>query len=340
MSNAIGGGLNPQESLRSSWGLNDRDRPTKSANSLDTKTLRPYLWILASTFTFSWMMVLTPLAGEGVGWQVVALVRSVIPLVLMSAWCLASGVRIVVLGPRILWMRSLAGSCSLIGTFYSLNPSQGLSPAEVITIANLFPIWVALLSWPMLGKAPGMSVWLSALCAVCGVALIQGASISEGNLTALVVVGVSICTALAMMGLNQLKGIDPRAVVVHFSGTSLVFSLAAFFLLKTSVPADDFSMRHLLLLLGVGVSATAGQLFLTKAFTSGDAAKLSVTYLVQIFFVLTLQIIFLGKSLELRQALGIPLVLGPAAWLMLHRPKRPPQVDEAAEPALEQVAPE
>ncbi len=215
------------------------------------------------------MVILTHLAGKDCPWQIIALVRAVVPLVLLAAWARLDGVRLVFWGPPVLWMRSIAGSCSLIGSFYSLTH---MPPAEANCLQNAFPIWVALLSWPLLGEWPSRVVWLSAITGVCGVILVQRPDLDGVNPTALVAVAVSVFTALAMMGLHRLRDLDPRVVVVHFSGVSVVFSIAALVFLPgpSSAPAIDWPVAAMLL--GVGVTATIGQLFLTKAFAAGAGA--------------------------------------------------------------------
>jgi drug/metabolite transporter (DMT)-like permease len=294
------------------------------------KALQPYVWMLVGSFAFSWMGIFAHLAGAGCPWQVIAVVRSLLPLTIVAAWAWLDGVPLVFFGPPVLWMRSIAGSCSLVGTFYALTH---LPPPDVFTLANMFPIWVALLSWPMLGVLPGRAVWLSVASGAAGVVLIQRPQLQEGDYTALLVVGVSLFTALAMMGLHRLKGLDARAIVVHFSAVSAVFSLAAAFLFETSAPAEPFALRHLALLLGVGATATTGQLFLTRAFTTGEPAKVSVVSLTQIVFVLVLDVLLVGHTFDPAKLLGIPLIIVPTAWLMLRPPRRPPQRVVAPVPA-------
>src|SRR5262249_44178419 len=157
---------------------------------------------------------------------------------------------------------------------------------DIFAISNTFPIWVALLSWPMLGTFPSGTVWLSIFSSVVGVAVIQGAQLQSGNYYALIVVGVSMFTAVAMMGLNRLKHLDPRAVVVPFAATALVFAVCSFVLFPAEVPEVEFTIKHLAELLAVGVTASIGQYFLTKAFTAGDPARVSVASLSQFVFIL------------------------------------------------------
>lgn len=294
--------------------------------------VRPYIWMLVGSFSFSWMGVLAHAVGSAEGhaldWQTVAIFRSFIPLVLVGAWAVTAGVSLVFWRPRILWMRSIAGSCSLIGTFFALTR---LPISDVFTLTNMFPVWVALLSWPMLGAFPSAKVWLSVACGAAGVVLIQRPHLAEGNFAALVAVSVSLFTALAMIGLHRLKGIDTRAVVVHFSAVSLLFATAAFFLFPRHGDSLALDGRQIAQLVGVGLTATLGQICLTTAFTTGDPAKISVVGLTQIVFALILDAAVLHHPLDPEKLLGIPLVIGPTAWLML-RHQSPPADGYSDEP--------
>lgn len=287
-------------------------------------TLRPYVWMLAGSVAFSWMGILARVVASHeehpIAWQVVAMFRSAIPLVLIGAWAIAASVPLVFWGPRILWMRSLAGSCSLIGTFYCLTQTD-LHVSDVFTLTNMFPVWVALLAWPMLGKFPSAKVWLSVACGAAGVILIQRPHFAKGEFAALLAVSVSLFTALAMIGLHRLQKLDTRAVVVHFSATALMFAAAAYFLFPHRHTDLHLPPRLWGELFALGLCATIGQVCLTKAFTTGDPAKISVVGLTQIVFTLTLDALWLGHALDPMHLLGIPLVIGPTAWLMLrHHP--------------------
>lgn len=285
-------------------------------------SLRPYFLMLCGTFCFAWMGTMTHYSGRYFGWQQVAIIRSLIPFVVVALWAWSAGVRFVVWRPKILWLRSIAGSLSLVGTFYALTH---LPVSDVFTLTNMFPIWVALLSWPLLGEIPSLKVWCSVLIGALGVILVQRPHLLQGNIASLVAMAVSLATALAMIGLHQLKEIDTRAVVVHFSGVSLLFSLLALGIFEHEPPLFEPSLGPWLALVGVGVMATFGQMFLTVAFTTGQPAKLSVVGLMQIVFTLILDQVVLGNTPSAEKLLGIPLVIGPTAWLLLS--KRPPEVE-------------
>ena len=59
---------------------------------------------------------------------------------------MAAGKRLVFFRPRKLWMRSIAGSISLVCGFYAMTHYP---VSEVLTLTNMFPLWVAVLSLPL-----------------------------------------------------------------------------------------------------------------------------------------------------------------------------------------------
>jgi drug/metabolite transporter (DMT)-like permease len=272
--------------------------------------------MLLGSFAFAIMATLAKdVTDSGCDWQLAACARSglVCLFALVLAW--HARVRLVFLGSRMLWMRSIAGSLSMVCTFYGFGR---LHVTTVLTLTNTFPIWVALLSWPLLGRLPKGPVWVAVCFAVSGVFLMKPPEGDFDRIAVPLCLFAALCTSFAMMGLHRLGDIDSRAVVVHFSAVAFGFCLASFFLIER---------RHdlvaclrpfpLLLLLGVGLAATLGQLCLTWAFTTGMPAKVSVIALTQIVFGLGFEFCH-GTIPSGMTLLGIVLVVGPSAWLMLH----------------------
>jgi drug/metabolite transporter (DMT)-like permease len=280
--------------------------------------------MLLGSLAFAVMATLAHALRSQCDWQVILLARCLLPLVLVSGLALGSATKLVFWRPRTRWIRSLAGSLSMVGTFFALTR---MPASDVMTLTNMFPIWVAVLSWPLLGEAPGGSVWLSVASGVVGVILIQQPHLAEGNYAALVALGCSLSTAVAMLGLHRLQGIDAKAIVVHFSGVALLFCTVAFFVFgHGDSPPDSLTIPGVVMLVGIGMTATCGQLFLTKAFAAGPPAKVSVVALSQIIFALLLETVLFGRSLQPLTLLGMVLVVAPCAWLLARGGRQPPPV--------------
>ncbi len=287
---------------------------------------RPYVWMLCGTFSFSIMAVLveslTHSSAVGVAplcdWQTVSVFRAALVAIFAAVLALWAGAPLVFLRPARLWVRSIAGSCSMVCTFYAFHK---LASSDVVTLCNTFPLWVALLSWPLYKHAPGAKTLVAILVGIVGVVLVEQPHIESGNLGVLAALAAAAFTAVAMLGLHRLRDVDPRAVVVHFSMVATAFCVGAFFLTPRSQPVERvLELGVLARLLGIGVAATVGQVFLTLAFGRGSPAKVSVIGLMQIVFVMILSVWLFDRSVNAMALAGTILVIAPTAWV-LTRPK-------------------
>ncbi len=292
---------------------------------------RPYVWMLCGCVSFAFMSALAHEVSQYCNWQTVAFFRSFLVLVIVGAVCVVQKTPFVVWRPARLWHRSLAGSFSLVTAFFALAK---LKASTVTTLTNTFPIWVALLSWPMLGLFPSWRAWLAVLGGVVGVILIQQPQAGDSDLAFGLALASAVSTSVAMLGLHRLKGVNPNAVVVHFSGVATLASAVAMLCFESRADAVPFyAPRPLALLLAVGLFASVGQMFLTRAFAAGDPAKVSVVGLSQVVFTLLIDVAFVGHEVTPMAFLGTFLILAPTAWVMLER-KKPVVVSEPVEEDL------
>ncbi|WP_165220858.1 DMT family transporter [Aquisphaera insulae] len=278
---------------------------------------RPAVWMIAAAFCFATMGALTHGVAPRCDWLLVALVRIICSFTMSASMAILAGQRLVFLKPRTLWLRSTAGTVSLICTFYALSR---LPVADVLTLTNMYPLWIVLMS---MAGTPRREILLDLACVVsgiAGVALIQQPHVSAAaNGAVPVALVASVTTAIAMMGLHRLRQVDPRAVVAHFSGlASLVLLAWAPFHGKLSGLLDVDPLTALMLL-GVGVSGTVGQIFLTMAYAAGVPSRVAVLSLTQVVFGMMFDIVIDGRVLGPVTLAGFFLVLGPTAWITVRR---------------------
>lgn len=308
------------------------------SSASSTAGLKPYGFIFTACIWFSAMGLLThELGRHGCHWLVVAIARSALATLFAFCMTLALGIPLVFLRPRMLWIRSLSGSCSMVATFYAL---PNLPVSDVLTLTNTFPIWVAILSWPLAGERPTRGVWVAVLCSVAGVAVALNPTGGTFKLEpSLASLAAAFFTAVAMLGLNRLKGVKPLAVVVHFSAVSTIVCVAVLAGMvtwgDTHIDFSRFQMDEYGMLLGVGATAVVGQIFLTLAYASGSPTKVSVVGLSQVLMVMAVEAANGRKEITWYTVIGTALVLGPVAWLM-SRERRPPKAADETE--LEEVA--
>ena len=276
----------------------------------------PYFWMLGSAASFSVMGALAHLLREKLIWQFIALTRTSLALLFTLTLTTWAGVPLVFFRPRTLWIRSLAGSVSLVLTFYALTH---LPISNALTLTNMFPVWVALLTWPILGLRPTSGVWLAVVSGLCGVVLVQHPELEGGErLGAAAALASSFSTAVAMMGLHRLRTIDPRAIVVHFSAVSTLIVATVCGLTGESPSLSSIASPDVAaMLLTLGLTATIGQIAMTRAFAIGHPPAVAVVGLTQIVFAMGFDVVLWRRTFDAVTLVGIALVVAPTAWLML-----------------------
>jgi drug/metabolite transporter (DMT)-like permease len=174
-----------------------------------------------------------------------------------------------------------------------------------------------LLSWFRVRRAPSFFDALGVASGTLGVALIQQPHrIGSGqHLAAGVALAGSLATAVAMLGLHRLRDVDPRAVVAHFSGVASVLAGSWLLLRPGAVGTEALHGSAILLLLGIGLTGTIGQVLLTRAYAAGPPTKVAMISLTQVIFGMMFDVALWGRSLGPETLIGTALVLAPAAFL-------------------------
>jgi drug/metabolite transporter (DMT)-like permease len=271
--------------------------------------------MLWASMAFAVMAAFSHWAGEYCDWQLVVVARATGAFFFAAIIAKATGVKLVWRGETTLWVRSVAGSAGMICNFYAL---AHLPVSDTLTLMNTSPIWVTLLLWLIFGQRPTLSIICAVVISVIGIALIQQPHFQGGKFACLMGLCGAFCTSVAMLGLNRLKHIDPRAIVVHFSGiASIATSLFLLLTNRKNYSAQLGNKSVLALLIMVGAAGVAGQIGMTRAFAKGHASRVSVIALSQIIFGLGFDVLFWNHSVNLISLLGMVLVIAPTSWIIL-----------------------
>jgi drug/metabolite transporter (DMT)-like permease len=275
------------------------------------------MWMLASSVAFTAMSTFTHALAGRCPWPVVAFSRAILAFVFASMLVHRAKARFIIMRPRSIWLRSLAGSCSMLLTFYAL-PRLPLANTAVLT--NTAPLWIGLLSWPILGKPPTKGVWAAIVVSLFGVALILRPEREVDVWASAAAAGAAVSSAFAMMGLHRVAALDHRAVVAHFSATAALFTfLASIAFGGGRFPTVPDDARVWQLLIAVGLTATVGQLCMTRAYARGNPASVAVVGLSQVVFGLIIDVVFWNRHVDVWTLLGIALVAVPTGCLMTSR---------------------
>ena len=269
---------------------------------------------------FASMGALTHALGKEVDWLLIAFVRMFLSFVITLVLALRADINPFLLNRPLLWVRSLIGSSAMLATFYALT---ALPISDVAVITESRPIWVALLAGYLLGESTGKRIWLSIVFGIVGIILVEHPIFTSGNFAGAVALYAAIGGAVVMICLRKLRDLDPRVIVTHFSATATII---AFLTLITVRGEADFSglgdTRLLLMLLGVGVLGTLGQLAMTKAFSMAEAPSVASAGFVKVGFSAGFDVFIWKYVFEYQTILGMLLILGSTMWLF-NRKKEP-----------------
>jgi drug/metabolite transporter (DMT)-like permease len=288
---------------------------------MSTPGVRPYLWMVCGTFNFATMSALSrSLALQNSDWRLLALARAGLMLAFAVPIALATRSRLTLRGSPTLWLRSIVGSLGLLCTFYTLSH---LHISESITLLNMYPIWVSLLSWIVFKEVPALKVWLAVGAGLTGVILIAQPHFGQERFALGVGVVSSVFTAIVMLGLNRLKDLEANTIVVHFAAVSTAITTALFLFSGKAVSLGMQSdATGVVKLLGVGLTGTIGQIALTRAFALGEPSRVSIVGLTQLLFGVMYDVLIWHRGYTPGTIAGIVLVTAPTAWLLAGRAGR------------------
>jgi drug/metabolite transporter (DMT)-like permease len=281
--------------------------------------------MLIGSFFFAVMGLLIESLGREYSFAWIATIRSAVATLIAIGMVLYARAEFAVLRPASLWMRSLAGCTAMLCLFFAMTHYD---VAVILSLSSMYPIWVAILGWPLLGQIPSRDTWLALSVSTVGMWLIYSSAtsptaFSDDHAHYLPQVAIplaalaSMFSAVALIGLHRVKQLDARAVVTHFSAVSTLLSFVLWCFTPMQTMSTASTTSSLVRLVAVGVAAVLGQLFLTKAFAAGRPARISVIGLSQVAFAASYKWIFEGRIPSSVGVVGMLLVISATVWVMV-----------------------
>jgi drug/metabolite transporter (DMT)-like permease len=272
--------------------------------------------MILGAFCFALMAAMTTSLADKVSWPVIGSARSLVALVFAVSVARLAGSKLVVLRPRALWLRSLAGGTSLLCNFYAMTH---MPLADAVTLLYLHPLWMPFLSWAFFNYRVKWGDLLAVACGMTGVVLIVGPRFSSlGVPTAAALLG-SAATAFAMVGLHSVRGVGTWAIVAHFSGVSSIIALSACLFVPPLHPYSELQARSVVVLGGIGLCGAIAQFFMSRAYRKGHPTWVGVVGLSQVAFAAVIDKLVWDRAFSPGMLLGMALILAPSGWLLAGR---------------------
>jgi drug/metabolite transporter (DMT)-like permease len=269
------------------------------------------LWILITELCFALMRTATRWGAEAAalpGWESGGVRFLGGALV---AWGLgrARGVSLRVRDQRNAWLRSIFGTVNALAVFLALGSAR-IALGDVATLTATAPLFVALLSGPVLHERVRPRVAAAVVLGFAGAAVLAGPAFrrapavgGSGDLAVFLLLG-ALCYGLAILRLRRLGPSESsEAIALHMSlvagVTLLVVSLPHFV-----VP----SPRALVPLVASAVAGGLGQVAMSRAYGLGRAARLSAVSYSGVVMTYLIELGLFGRTPRLHQWIGAALV--------------------------------
>jgi drug/metabolite transporter (DMT)-like permease len=251
-------------------------------------------------------------------WELLSITRGVSMLLFAAGAMVLGGVRPLI-WERSLFIRSFAGCVTTFCTFYAWTR---LPLADVTTLINTVPIWVALLSGLVLKERTGPGVWVAVLMAFSGVVLIQQPHFGGDYSGVIAALGGGLAGSFSVIGLRRAKHLDVRAVVLHMAVIVTAASLLTFFFRGAHAwvgpEVSGVPWRTVGLLVSLGLFTVLAQFTITRAYSLGRASRVTVLGVLGVFFAAVLDRVLWSRQFEPATLIGMLLVTAPSAWLTTH----------------------
>ena len=253
---------------------------------------------------FSAMGVFTRLGAQNVPWQEAALSRFGVGALVAYVIARTLGAPLGITNKKLMRIRSITGTLSALCVFY-VWASPEIPLGDAVTLTSVGPVFVVLLSWPLLKERVGKLVWTAVPIAFTGILLVMKPSFHIAiSFAAIAVVG-SFFYSLAMISLRQIGPNESgEAVVLYFS------LFGALVMLCISIPVwetpDPITGLFLVL---TGLSGGFAQVAMTRAYSLDRAARISALNYLGIIFTNIFAIPVFGGFPGFWQLVGSGLVI-------------------------------
>lgn len=200
--------------------------------------------------------------------------RNALGVILISISILKSPLKQIGGKPFLLFFRAFIGLIAMFSFFYNI---ANISLSDAVTYSRLSPIFTAIFAFWFLKERIGNMGWLAIVLGFTGMLMVMqpiGFAFEKAHLFGVL---NAVCAALAFTSIRELKKYyDTRAIVLSFMGIGTLVPIIAM-LLSSVYTNDNFSFllnnfimpkpSDWIFILGIGLSSTLGQIYMTKAYS-------------------------------------------------------------------------
>lgn len=259
------------------------------------------LYMVASALLFALMSVAVKISSATLPNVVVVFFRSGFGLLTLIPFVVGVDLRTTQVREHLI--RSLAGIASMYCFFYTL---AHMRLADAVLLNYSLPIFIPFVESAWLGEEFPRRLWIPVAVGFAGVIVIlrPGSGLMEP--VALLGVASALFAAVAQVGVRRLTRTEPVARIVFY------FAITATFLSAFPAAASGRTPHGLVWLAAaaMGLTATAGQLAMTRAYAHAPASQVGPFIYSSVIFAAGLDWLFWRKLPDAFTVAGGVLVVG------------------------------
>ena len=203
-------------------------------------------------------------------------------------------------------LRSIFGSLGIFCNFWALSR---LTIADASILNKMSPFFAIIMSIFILHELPGFFEWFCVAAAFAGTLFVVKPTAGLASIPAAIGLAAGFFAGPAYTFVRLLGRQGER-------GTVLVMLFSAFsclaFLPSLLFHYHAMTAAQVLSLLGAGISASLGQLCVTKAYSLAPAKEISVFDYSQVLFAAICGFLFLGEIPDMFSRIGYVIIIGTA----------------------------
>ncbi len=219
-------------------------------------------------------------------------------------------------GGLLLWARSVIGFLGIIVYFYASSHAR---QADVAVINRLSPIFITIMAAVLLHEKITRVKLAAILLCMGGAYVAMRPAFDSDPLPLLAALGTAVIGSITYTLIALCKGkASATTIVLHYSIVCAL--LSGIMCLPSFVVPTPI---NLLRLLGIGICASSGQLFLSFAYTHAPASEISIYDYTGVIFSAVLGFLAFGESLTKTIVSGGALIFAGVLILFLVNRKQP-----------------
>ncbi len=258
----------------------------------------------ASSIMFSIMLILIKISPEIDPYKT-SFFRFAIGLALLGTAAMANKIVLNFKNIKLLFLRGFFGGISIFLLFYSIN-KIGLVKGSVI--GNMYPVFATIASAIFLKERVNFITWMLIFTSMAGITLIsfsKGVGIENINPDDFIAILGAAIGGLAIVIIKKLRETE--------SSFSIFFAQCAIGFWVVLIPANivpvEIGISGGFILLGIGVSATIGQLMMTYSFKYVSVSKGTIIGMLTPFFNVFIGVLVFNEEINLISGIGLALIL-------------------------------